>query len=446
MHNHNHAPSTLHLHSLPPTTLLSIDLTSFHTTPQFTGLHSIPPGLHHLFLSPPSSEIRHSQWILVPPGSTSHMEFDANSCRLVPCAERAVDKGGATAYRQRSRVTGGVLGGEEKEGKEPEGAVSTADAEWRALIPHITPKTLDRVFGVAGWCCSSLSGSRAVEDLEAELSKTSDSIPPLKSEEEKMEEDEEEELLFTPIDLKRTWSPDAVGRERTDAARDRSYRLRTVVAACGGAHELLGELEISFVISVLVGSYVAAIQWRRIVEVVLTSKRIATRSTGESIPPSEGWEQDFLVEFFGVLREHLETLRAGYVGDGSFLSFSDMAEVLEQQLRRFNRSLRELEEEGVPVLEKVKREWAVMKKWAEKEMDWVLESRDVLRRGMVMTEEGDMVEVEDEGVDEEEERGEWAPVIVEMDDGDNMEVDEETACFNSGGSRHVPNKLSLAVA
>jgi len=45
--------------------------------------------------------------------------------------------------------------------------------------------------------------------------------------------------------------------------------------------------------------------------------------------------------------------------------------------------------------------------------DWVLDYKNVVRRGLVQTEDGEMVELELAGQDEEDETGEYAPVIVE---------------------------------
>ncbi|KAF8250261.1 hypothetical protein K440DRAFT_619744 [Wilcoxina mikolae CBS 423.85] len=78
--------------------------------------------------------------------------------------------------------------------------------------------------------------------------------------------------------------------------------------------------------------------------------------------------------------------------------------------------LREEEEEDLGRGRKIREAFKALAEWVEKRLDWVLDTRDILRRGMVQTEEGDMVEVEEEGLEEEEERGEYAPAIVEVAD------------------------------
>jgi len=40
--------------------------------------------------------------------------------------------------------------------------------------------------------------------------------------------------------------------------------------------------------------------------------------------------------------------------------------------------------------------------------------KDILRRGLLELEDGEMVEVSMDGLDEEEETGEYAPTVVEM--------------------------------
>jgi A1 cistron-splicing factor AAR2 len=131
-----------------------------------------------------------------------------------------------------------------------------------------------------------------------------------------------------------------------------------------------------------------------------------------------GEREPLFVEFLAELRCMLEVLQAGE-GPG-FIGEDQLNEVLGL-LRRFGKMLREEEEEDPSKGAKVMREFERLKDWAGKRMDWVLDTREMLRRGMVMTEEGDMVEVEAEGLEEEEETGEYAPVIVEDVDLPSLE-------------------------
>jgi A1 cistron-splicing factor AAR2 len=63
-------------------------------------------------------------------------------------------------------------------------------------------------------------------------------------------------------------------------------------------------------------------------------------------------------------------------------------------------------------MEMLKKEVANLQKLFEDKYGWQSE-RDLLRRGMLELEDGEKIEVTMAGADEEEETGEYAPVIVE---------------------------------
>lgn len=289
-------------------------------------------------------------------------------------------------YKQR------LSSGEEVEG-------SDADAEWRAVTSLITPNTLERIFANQLWGCSSLAGA---QDWEAGVA--SDAPPPLEE-----EGDSDETLYYASIDLKQTWPTGAIGRERTDNARDRSWRLGDVTSKLGsgevGRKELIAEWEVSFVHAVLLGNYASGEHWRVILELVVTSFNAAcdTATWG-------GFYKTFLRSFRGMLA----ILHGGLTGDNCII---EVDENMQTRLRKFGAGLREAvdEDEGNAGLKEVWKEWQQFKLWCEGEMEWVLEKEGMVRRGKFMNEEGDLVDVVEEGVEEEEEKGEWAPVVVEME-------------------------------
>jgi A1 cistron-splicing factor AAR2 len=377
--------SILHLTSIPPSSHIGLDLSSFSSTPQFAGIKSLPPGLHHIWVSTaPGLSLRYGFWLHIPsaPPVQHHRRYDPATEALVadddllPAITPELWTSGLTPYRQRLPSTG-----EE---------TPAADA-WNALVRHVTPHVLTRVLG-EGWSADSTSGSVAGE-VEDTAGLPGD------------DGGEERRLGFTAVDLKRTWREGAQGSERTEMARDRSWMLGEVLAAAEG--ELLGEFELAFVVCYYLGNYAAAEHWMRVVRLVLTCRNAAV-----------GEREPLFVEFLAELRCMLEVLQAGE-GPG-FIGEDQLNEVLGL-LRRFGKMLREEEEEDPSKGAKVRREFERLKDWAGKRMDWVLDTREMLRRGMVMTEEGDMVEVEAEGLEEEEETGEYAPVIVEDVDLPSLE-------------------------
>ena len=259
------------------------------------------------------------------------------------------------------------------------GSEGTSDSAWRSLVGHVTPGVLTRLLG-AGWAAETTSSSLHDDESGG-----------------KFESSNEVRIAFTPMNLKVTWPPGALGRERTEMARDRSWALQEVLSR---QQELLGEWEVAFVVCLFLGNFAAGEQWQRVVRLALTCRAAVFGGM-------EGW----FVGFIAGLRRMLEVL-VGAGDGGGFLGEEVMGEVLKL-LRGFGKMLREEEEEDPKRGRKVREEYLKLARWAEGKMDWVLDTRDVLRKGLVQTEEGDMVEIEDEGLEEEEETGEYAPAVVE---------------------------------
>jgi len=340
----------------------------------------LPRGLHHIWISPaPSLTLRHGRWIdCAGAGDEHYFCYDASSEGLIPEAVEGavvrpgeVEVAGLISYRQRHPGSG---------------SEGTSDSAWRALVEHVTPEALTRLLG-EGWAAETTSSSTSPDD--------DDDAGGLAGKE--FETDSEVRIAFTPINLRITWPPGALGRERTEMARDRSWALREVL---GRQPQLLAEWEVSFVVCLFLGNFAAGEQWKRVVKLVLTCRATVF-----------GDMETWFVEFLAGLRRMLEVL-VGAGDGGGFLGDEVMAELLKL-LRGFGKMLREEEEEDSDRGKGVREEFLKLAGWVGRKMDWVLDTRELLRKGTVQTEEGDMVEIEDEGLEEEEETGEYAPVVVE---------------------------------
>jgi len=57
-----------------------------------------------------------------------------------------------------------------------------------------------------------------------------------------------------------------------------------------------------------------------------------------------------------------------------------------------------------------------LERWVQTTYGWELRREAIVRRGMVELEDGERVEMEMSGADEEDETGEYAPVIVDLGD------------------------------
>jgi AAR2 C-terminal repeat region len=119
---------------------------------------------------------------------------------------------------------------------------------WEDVTRHVTPETLNRVLPPT-WMFTSQTPSTN-DDATDQLS----SLPSAR---------DESLLNFTKIDLKRTFNPLAVGRDRTDQILDKSYYLLSLAA--GNTDTLLEELELSFLTVLCVNNFSGFETWKKLV-------------------------------------------------------------------------------------------------------------------------------------------------------------------------------------
>ncbi|KAI4118392.1 MAG: hypothetical protein LQ345_001561 [Seirophora villosa] len=394
---------TLLLLNLPPSILCGIDLLTFTTSPTFYGIKSLPPGLHFLFTSPSASlSLRDGFWFRIPtptsPTSLIYRKWDPARETLVPCPEdeaRAfvAEKGGwkevyekhLTPYRQTANTDG-----------EPQ-----SEDTWEHLTAHITPALLTRFTRNTEWAISSASSG--LQDR--------DEIPGLSAKEVGDVIGEEQELGMLGIELKKTWREGAVGRERTEQARDRSWVAGDVVArhagesAAGGGDEghwesvILGQMEVCFLMVLTLANYSCLEEWKRVLAVLLTCEKAV-------------WDKPrFFAGFLRLLRRQLE--RGDDVEGGLFDMSDDGGAFLKELLKRFNRTLGQRRANAEGTDDDTTEEFQEVAKWVKEQYGWEL-GDEFVRRGMLELEDGEMVEMETGEMAGEDESGEYAPVIVEL--------------------------------
>lgn len=385
---------TLQFESLPSSTFLGLDLISLTVSPNFQGVRNVTPGVHLLYCALNSSlSIRHGQWLHIPgtPEASYLWRWDAESEDL----NRVVSDSNndlVRAYARLSTLPNTSFVEYLDPGKEGDQSEHFGEAarEWALLSRHVSAEVLNRVLGPE-WRISSVS--TGPQDIEA--------IPGLDWTEAR---DHAEELLgFSQVDLKKTWREGAMGRERTEAARDRSWYLSDLLdRAAGeegtrneGAAALLGELELCFLMVLTMANWSCLEQWKRILGVLLT----CSKALGE-VP-------GFFTEVFRVLG--LQLKHCDDVEGGMFDFREEGAGWLKGLLNGFRDNVEEnagasdagLKEE----LRKVENFLAENYGWSKR--------KDVLQRGFLELEDGEQVDMDLNGADEEDETGEYAPVIVD---------------------------------
>lgn len=234
------------------------------------------------------------------------------------------------------------------------------------------------------------------------------------------------------IDLKRTWRPGAVGRERTEGAIDRGWALEDVVRRWGEGGEeeewgmgVMGQMEGCFLMVLTLGNFSCLEEWKRVLGLVLTCKTL--------IKKREEW-------FSGFLHQLRRQLAHGDDVEGGLFDMSDEgAGYLRELLKGFKRNLDEVfddddddaaaataaatgdthhknnrQERQEVGGQSINHAFKNLERFLHAEYGWDL-SDDFLRRGLLELEDGEQVEVEMDELLGEDERGEYAPVVVDLD-------------------------------
>lgn len=434
---------TIVIAGLPPKTLVGIDLYSFTSAPNFHGVKDLPPGAHFLYTGTTESySLRSGEWFYV--GDTNDSERSGQlikqgqidirlrkwdeALESVEAIDESTDVGRQEAMQLRANLgriwaSGGFLAYQSRLGA-ASGRASTSEGDdayehtpsrgdWQKLASYITPSLLNRVLGPNvqrnttehRWTITS--GSSAPRDT--------DYIPGLSITEVAnatgVAGEQEKELRFLPIDLKKTWREGAVGRERTEAAQDRSWALGDLITHAAlsgqsdmgdvdtaGESQVLGELQFTFLVVLTLMNFSSLEQWKRLLGLILTCKA--------AIKEREG----FFVKVIHLLRlqlSHCDDVEGGLFEMGG----DDGGIILRNLLIKFKKSLDEIDPSGNTTVYK---EFARLESWVKSEYDWELFRGSIVRRGMVELEDGEQVELEMKGTEEEDETGEYAPVVVDI--------------------------------
>ncbi|KAI4718004.1 hypothetical protein E4T48_05762 [Aureobasidium sp. EXF-10727] len=381
---------TILLLNLPPSALGGMDLLSFTTTPKFQGIKNIPPGLHFVFVGSNSTlSVRHGVWIKVNAPSSGPPDFfirkwDTSSEELLPetdvttlLQQRAnlgrVWRDNLTPYRQSASQ---------------DSVASEESNRWVQLTDCISVSLLQRVLDTDGETWTLTSSSSAKQDF--------DDIPGLSASDLA---GNERELCLLPIDLKQTWREGATGRERTEAAQDRSWLLSDLSTRfCNNdTTQILAELQFCFAMVLTLNNYSCLEQWRRILSLVLTCVSAVTNH------PS------FFVRALATLKLQLQ--HGQDVETGLFDLSDDGATFLKSLLLRFKKAVDDLPGNAhADVVD----ELDDLLSYTQESLGWQLHQGSFARTGMLSLEDGEEVEMDNTTFDEDDEAGEYAPTVVEL--------------------------------
>lgn len=383
---------------LPQNALAGIDLLSFTSSPRFKGIKNLPPGLHFIFAASDSAlSVRHGAWFYVSPGTGSPQVFvkrwDEQNEDLVAETSQtevlrwkanlgSIWKDGLTPYRQTvQEEDSGAEGGWEEESQ-----------DWDELTSRVTQTLLSRICGLNPDHWSLTSASSGLLDLE--------SIPGLET--SRSTQHPEKELRFLPIDLRRTWRVGATGRERTEAAQDRSWFLGDLIEnhslagdKRGREFEVLGELQFAFLMVLTLNNNSCLEQWKRILVLLFTCRHA-------------------IKERFQLFIEVLRTLRVQLSHCIGMDDLFDMNEIGGGFLRPlFGKFRKNLDDFDGKWKSDMVDELDELEDYLQKQFGWE-RGDSFVKRGMLDLEDGERVEMDMNDADEDDESGDYAPTIVEL--------------------------------
>ena len=223
-----------------------------------------------------------------------------------------------------------------------------------------------------------------------------------------MDYSKDEVLCFVfPRDT-RTFSLASTGRERTEQAMDSSSHVTAIISdRCSfeDSDEIIGELQFCYVTGMMLGNVACMEQWGIIVKVVFRAFKLIL-----DLPR-------FMERFIRAVHAQFAYDEAGL--SGSILDNDpNIADDLKRILITFKARLNEkllgqgsyLTDEQITVGKAFEEMELYLWKW-----NWDLRSNYV-RTGKVQLEDGEMVDAELSDFEDEDERGEFAPAIVDLDE------------------------------
>lgn len=240
---------------VPFGTEVGIDCLAFETGKQFKGIKMIPPGVHIFYYSTKANAVRTSMLIRIEPASVIILRWaaDVEQFRLMPHDDDESVRLSAAARRFEF---------DQNLGPYPTDQLG----KWKLLSTHITANVIDRVQPVGGIIHADTDAAFA----RAAFGATTPATPT---------------LYFSAVaGCGRGSKPE----HRTRYAIDTSYSLIRLVcdilkkegAVAGEAvvrEQILGELQLSFVLFLIGQSFVALEQWKRLVDVVCRAEDVLLR-------------------------------------------------------------------------------------------------------------------------------------------------------------------------
>lgn len=274
---------------------------------------------------------------------------------------------------------------------------------WDQLTAYITPQTLNAITGTQERAWHVQTGDRvqgeSVVAAEVEMNRRlSVSLS------------QRRDLHFSFTQHAKTYTAATGGRDRTIQATDATPYITSLLTDPGAPPDeaqLVGELQFAFIVGMNLGNDACLQQWwHMLLNVILKAYLLP------SLRPN-------------LATGLLKTLAAQLTYNSRFVEESIMghdstkAKDLRLSLTIYKRRLQELLDslgsDASPSQQLVSSAFAAVEEAVNQNLDWDI-TGDYLRKGRVVTEDGDELDLEVDDLEAEDERGEWAPEVVELDE------------------------------
>ncbi|KAI1268539.1 hypothetical protein F5Y18DRAFT_415250 [Xylariaceae sp. FL1019] len=401
------------LDDLPAHSTVGCDTTSLNSAKPFPGFREIPPGPHLIWVSQSeSTSSRSGYWIYTPqkehgqpgnvkqwqkfnevlddPASQAEERFQKETLDNIFESLVPYEKIRDTTAEASSKPT-------LSQGDESPSAPLSKQAIWFSITFGINPAVLSRVTGkeTKAWAVHTTDTVWGETRLlgEAQIYGTNP---------------HQFRFLF-PMDAHLV-NPQAQGRELTRQALDPTgWIIDKVKSAGGNCHleDLVGEFQFAFITGMHLGNFSCLEQWW------FLASRLLFRSYDLAVIQPE------------LARQLIQTFHAQLVYNDSYLE-GDIFEMMPEHSQKLQKVLTtykaHLDEKLLALGDKCTSDqqavgvaFSSLESWLWR-LGWDLRG-EYVRSGTMMLEDGEMVQAELSDFEDEDERGEFAPTVVEFENG-----------------------------
>lgn len=397
----------LQILDLPEKFTVGYDSLSF-TAQSFRGLKDIPPGAHFVWASSSeASSMRTGFWLFTEPTDAIHVvQWDRfNEVLGEPASQTEIriqkDNISSTYHELPSYFSLPTAGQKKNEDAQQRMDDLKEKGIWRRLTSHVTAARLRRITGRQSgpWYVHTTDRVKGsiVLAAERELEKTVSVVAV-------------DELNFSFSQTDKTYSIEAIGSARTQQAVDSTAYLESVLNNNSESsltdEDIVGEVQIAFLVGMHLGNESCVLQWWHMV------LRILLRAF--TLVVTKPQLSRLFIQTLTAQLSYNNTHLDGSILDYGVDSSRDLRLALTIYKRRLDEQLLALNGEATDEQVAVGKAFLELESLAWK-LGWDLRA-DYVRSGKVMLEDGEQVDLDIDDFEAEDERGEFAAVVVEMDD------------------------------